>query len=271
MIGASREALAAGRENLESLTDNTSVDTVKLAEELAAVTALLNREVSLRRTLTDPSRSGQDKAQLIASLLGGQVSGETVDLVSGLVRSRWSGARDLVDAVEELSAYAEIVAADKAGKLDNVEDEVFRFGRIVAGSYELRSALTEPKATAEAKAELVKKLLGGRAEAASVRLITTLVVHPRGRSLEQGLDAYSKLAAARRDRVVAEVTTAVPLLDSQKERLSAALTRLYGRQVHLNIDIDPEVRGGVRVQIGDEIIDGTVSSRLEGARQALEG
>ncbi|MFJ1704243.1 F0F1 ATP synthase subunit delta [Kitasatospora sp. NPDC088346] len=271
MIGASREALAAGRENLQSLTDNTSVDAAKLAEELTAVTVLLDREVSLRRVLTDPSRSGQDKAQLVASLLSGQVSGETVDLVSGLVRSRWSGARDLVDSVEELSALAEIIAADRAGTLDDVEDELFRFGRVVSGSHELRSALTEPKAGTAAKAELIKKLLGGKANAGTVRLVTALVTNPRGRSLEQGLESYSKLAAARRGRVVALVTTAVPLSDVQKERLAAALAGLYGRQVHLNIDIDPEVRGGVRVQIGDEIIDGTVSSRLEGARQVLEG
>lgn len=162
MIGASREALAAGRENLDSLTDNTSVDAAKLAEELGSVTVLLDREVSLRRVLTDPSRSGQDKAGLVTSLLGGQVSGETVDLVAGLARSRWSGSRDLVDAVEQLAAYAEVIAAEQAGKLDDLEDELFRFGRIVAGSHELRAALTEPKATAAAKAGLVKKLLGDR-------------------------------------------------------------------------------------------------------------
>lgn len=271
MIGASREALAAGRENLESLTDNTSVDAAKLAEELAAVTALLDREVSLRRVLTDPARSGQDKAQLVASLLSGQVSGETVDLVSGLVRSRWSGPRDLVDAVEELAAYAEVVAADKAGVLDDVEDELFRFGRVVAGSHELRAALTEPKADAAAKAGLVRKLLGGRANAGTVRLVTSLVTAPRGRSLEGGLETYSKLAASRRGRVVALVTSAIPLSDRQKDRLAAALAGLYGRQVHLNIDVDPAVQGGVRVQIGDEVIDGTVASRLEGARQGLEG
>ncbi|MEU9043473.1 MULTISPECIES: F0F1 ATP synthase subunit delta [unclassified Kitasatospora] len=271
MIGASREALVAGRRNLESLTDSTSVDAAKLAEELTAVTAVLDREVSLRRVLTDPSRSGQDKAQLVSSLLTGQVSGEAVDLVSGLVRSRWSGSRDLVDATEELAAYAEIIAADRAGALDDVEDELFRFGRVVSGSHELRAALTEPKAGAVAKAELIKKLLGGRANAGTVRLVTAVVNAPRGRSLEQGLESYSKLAAARRDRMVALVTTAVPLSDTQKERLSGALGRMYGRQVHLNIDVDPEVVGGVRVQIGDEIINGTVSSRLEGARQSLEG
>ncbi|WP_035797944.1 F0F1 ATP synthase subunit delta [Kitasatospora mediocidica] len=270
MIGASREALAAGRENLESLTDNTSVDAAKLGEELTAVTDLLDREVSLRRVLTDPSRSGQDKAQLVGSLLAGQVSGETVDLVSGLVRSRWSGGRDLVDAVEQLSAYAEVIAADKAGKLDDLEDELFRFGRVVNGSHELRSGLTEPKAGIAAKAELIKKLLGGRALPGTVRLVTALVTKPRGRSLEQGLASYSKLAADRRDRVVALVTTAVPLTEAQRVRLEGALGRLYGRSVLLNIDVDPSVVGGVRVQIGDEIIDGTVSSRLEGARQALE-
>jgi F-type H+-transporting ATPase subunit delta len=271
VIGASREAMSAGRENLDSLTDNTSVDAGKLAEELSSVTALLDREVSLRRVLTDPSRSGQDKASLVTSLLSGQVSGEALDLVSGLVRSRWSGARDLVDATEKLAAYAEVVAADKAGKLDDLEDELFRFGRIVAGSHELRAGLTEPKAGNAAKAELVTKLLGGRALPGTVRLVTSLVTTPRGRSLEQGLESFAKLAADRRDRVVALVTTAVPLSDGQKQRLGGALAKLYGRAVLLNIDVDPEVVGGIRVQIGDEIIDGTVSSRLDGARQALEG
>lgn len=270
MIGASRQALAAGRESLDSLTDNTSVDAARLAEELSSVTALLDREVSLRRLLTDPARTGQSKAQLVGTLLTGQVSGETVDLVSGLVWSRWSGSRDLVDAVEELAASAEVIAAEQAAKLDDLEDELFRFGRIVSGSHELRSALTEPKADAAAKAALVK-LLGGRALPGTVRLVTSLVTNPRGRSLEQGLESYSKLAADRRGRVVALVTTAVVLSDSQRERLSGALTRLYGRAVQLNVDVDPSVVGGVKVQIGDEIIDGTVSSRLEGARQALEG
>ena len=98
MNGASREALAAARERLDALTDNTSVDAAKLADELAAVTALLDREVSLRRVLTDPAQAGEAKAELAERLLGGQVGGETVDLVSGMVRSRWSRSRDLVDA-----------------------------------------------------------------------------------------------------------------------------------------------------------------------------
>ena len=121
MIGASREALDAARERLNALTDNTSVDAAVLAEELAAVTALLDREVALRRVLTDPAQPGEAKAELVGRLLGGRVGGETTDLVSGMVRSRWSAARDLVDAIEELADTADLIAADRDGTLEAVE------------------------------------------------------------------------------------------------------------------------------------------------------
>ncbi|MEU2395187.1 F0F1 ATP synthase subunit delta [Streptomyces sp. NPDC007369] len=271
MNGASREALHASRERLDALTDNTSVDAAKLAGELAAVTALLDREVSLRRVLTDPAQPGEAKAELAARLLGGQIGGETLDLVSGMVRSRWSQSRDLVDALEELADTADLTAAQKAGALDDVEDEVFRFGRILVSNTELRAALTDRKATASAKGELLRSLLGGKANAATERLVTRLVTHPRGRSLEAGLESLSKLAAERRDRMVATVTTAVPLSDVQKQRLGAVLAKLYGRQMHLNCDVDPAVLGGITVQVGDEVIDGSTANRLAEAARRMAG
>ncbi|MEE1938756.1 F0F1 ATP synthase subunit delta [Streptomyces sp. TRM 70361] len=274
MNGASREALAAARERLDALTDSTSVDAARLADELAAVTALLDREVSLRRVLTDPAQPGEAKAQLAGRLLGGQVGGETVDLVSGMVRSRWSRSRDLVDAVEQLADVADLVAAERDGTLSDAEDELFRFSRILAAAPELRSALSGKVADDSlkaAKTELLHRLLGGRAQPVTERLVTRLVRQPRGRSLEGGLEALSRLAAERRDRSVAVVTSAVPLNDGQKQRLGAALTRLYGREVHLNLDVDPQVLGGIRVRIGDEVIDGTVEERLEQATRRMAG
>ncbi|MGW3729195.1 F0F1 ATP synthase subunit delta [Streptomyces sp. NPDC000851] len=269
MNGASREALAAARERLDALTDNTSVDAARLADELAAVTALLDREVSLRRVLTDPAQAGEAKAELAQRLLGGQVGGETADLVSGMVRSRWSQSRDLVDALEELANTADLTAAQRAGTLDDVEDELFRFGRIVSSSTELRAALTDRKATVSAKRELMRSLLGGRTAAQTERLVTRLVTAPRGRSLEAGLESLSKLAAERRDRMVAVVTSAVPLSDVQKQRLGAALAKLYGRQMHLNLDVDPDVVGGIRVQVGDEVINGSLADRIADAERRL--
>lgn len=271
MNGASREALAAARERLDALTDSTSVDAAKLAEELAAVTALLHREVSLRRVLTDPSQGAEAKAELAGRLLSGQVGGEAVDLVSGMVRSRWSQSRDLVDSVEELANTADLTAAQRAGALDDVEDELFRFGRIVGSDVALRSALTDRKATATAKGALLRSLLGGKAQPVTERVITRLVTQPRGRSLEAGLDSLSRLAAERRDRMVAVVTSAVPLSDRQKQRLGAALAKIYGRQMHLNLDVDPEVLGGISVRVGDEVINGTIAERLDEVTRRMAG
>ncbi|MET8245797.1 F0F1 ATP synthase subunit delta [Streptomyces sp. NPDC005202] len=267
--GASRQALAAARERLDALTDSTSVDAAQLADELAAITALLHREAGLRRVLTDPAQTGEAKAELVQRLLGAQVSGPAVDLVAGMVRSRWSQPRDLVDALEELANSADLTAAQRAGALDDVEDELFRFGRIVASSTELRAALTDRAASASAKVELLHRLLGGRANATTERLVTRLVTAPRGRSLEAGLESLSKLAAERRDRMVAVVTSAVPLSDTQKQRLGAALAKLYGRQMHLNLDVDPEVIGGIRVQVGDEVINGSLADRLDDAARRM--
>ncbi|MBT2403885.1 MULTISPECIES: F0F1 ATP synthase subunit delta [unclassified Streptomyces] len=271
MNGSSREALASARERLDALMDNTSVDAAKLAGELAAVTALLDREVSLRRVITDPAQSGEAKAELVGRLLANQVGGETLDLVSGMARSRWSQSRDLVDSLEELAANADLTAAQQAGALDGVEDEVFRFGRIVSSSTELRAALTDRAATASAKSGLLRSLLGGKVNAVTERLITRLVTHPRGRSLEAGLQSLSTLAAERRNRMVATVTTAVPLSDVQRQRLGAVLAKLYGRQMHLNLDVDPTVLGGISVRVGDEVIDGTIADRLAEASRRMAG
>ncbi|MGW4598549.1 F0F1 ATP synthase subunit delta, partial [Streptomyces sp. NPDC004457] len=218
---------------------------------------------------TPRPQPGEAKAQLVQRLIGGQVSGTAADLVSGMARSRWSQPRDLVDALEELANIADLTAAEKTGTLDDVEDELFRFGRIVSSSTELRAALTDRAAGTSAKTELLHRLLGGRAKPATERLVTRLATAPRGRSLETGLESLSKLAAERRNRMVAVVTSAVPLSDGQRDRLGAALAKLYGRRMHLNLDVDPEVVGGIRVQVGDEVINGSLADRLDEAARRM--
>jgi len=271
MNGASREALAAARERLDALTDTTSVDAEALAGELAALTALLDREGTLRRALTDPAQPGEAKVELARRLLGSRLGGEALDLVNGMVRARWSQSRDLVDALEELADSADLIAAQRAGGLDDVEDELFRFGRIAAGSSELRAALADRVAGAAAKTALLDTLLGGRVQPVTKRLVVRLVTAPRGRSLEGGIESLSKLAAARRGRMVAEVVSAVPLSEQQRQRLGASLARIYGRPVHLNLDVDPAVLGGLRVRVGDEVINGSVADRLEEAARRMAG
>jgi F-type H+-transporting ATPase subunit delta len=116
---------------------------------------------------------------------------------------------------------------------------------------------------------LLADLLQGKVTDAALRLVTENATHPRGRSLERGLELYGRIAAERRSRLIAVVRTSVALTEQQKTRLTAALSAQYDRDIHLNIEVDPTVLGGLSVQIGDEEIDGTIQRRLGDARRRL--
>ena len=267
MNGASREALAAARERLDALTDNTSVDAARLADELAAVTALL-----APRGLAAPgpdrpgaARRGQGRAGPAAARRPGrrrQPSTWWPAWCGPAGRSPatwWTRWRSWPTPPTSPPAERDGSARRRRGRAVPLRPDRRLQHRAA------RRARPTGAATAAAKAELLRTLLGGRARPVTERLVTRLVTAPRGRSLEAGLESLSKLAAARRDRMVAVVTSAVPLSDAQKQRLGDALAKIYGRQVHLNLDVDPEVLGGVRVRVGDEVINGTIADRLDEA------
>lgn len=268
MRGASRAALAQAQEQLvAALADPSAAAT--LGDELFAVAALLDAEPGLRRALADPTSPEGARAGLVRGLLGGRVSRATLDLTATLVRLRWSSPGDLPEAAEQLAVLATSAQAEAEGQLDDLEDELFRFGRIVSGEPELRSALSNPQLPAERKRGLLDSLLGGKVTPTALRLITQAAVHPRGRSLDASLEEYARLAAGWRQRLIAVVRVAIELTASQRERLAAALSATYGRDIHLNVVIDPTVVGGMSVQIGDEFIDGSVASRLAQLRRRL--
>lgn len=271
LTGASRESLAAARETLGALIRAGDTDLTALADELFAVTAVLDHEHGLRRALTDPSRDGDARAGLARAVLGDRVGSATTDLLSWVVRARWSVPRDLAEAVELLAVEAEVAAAEAAGRLDEVEDELFRVARSVAGAPELRSALSDRSAPVESRAALIEDLLGGRATDETRRLVRQAVVAPRGRSFDRTVETYGQVAADRRRRLVATVTATAPLTEEQRDRLGRALQQIYGHEVHLNVQLDPALVGGIRVEIGDEVIDGSVVARLDDARRRLVG
>lgn len=260
--------MAELEERLAPLTGSSQAATT-LGNELLAVAGLLASQPVLRRALSDPSRSAEARSDLATSLLRGQVSDASSGLVAAAAASRWSAPNDLTDAVEELAVEAIAAAAEFEGRLDNLEDDLFRFGRIVANQPQLRIALTNPFAQAQAKRELINQLLAGKVTAEALRLITEAAVSPLGRSLDLSLEEYARLAARRRERIVAEVHVAVALTDDQRARLAGSLATAYGHQVHLNVVIDPRVVGGMTVRVGDELIDGSVATRLAAARRGL--
>ncbi|GLY28010.1 F0F1 ATP synthase subunit delta [Kineosporia sp. NBRC 101731] len=271
MQGPSRVALAAGQDRLELLLSSAGTDAARLAEDLFGVTNLVASNAALRRALTESSREADNRAALVARLLEGKVSGPAQDLVSGLVRSHWSNSADLTEALEGLAVSAELYSAEKAGRLDNVEDELFRFGRTVAGDVSLRDAFAIRTPGGERKRELVNALLSSKVAPETLRLAEQAATAPRGRRVEQVLEKFLEAAAARRRQLVAEVVAASPLTEGQRARLSTALRRLYGRDIRVNLDVDPEVMGGLRIMVAGELIDSTVLSRLNTAKRTIAG
>jgi F-type H+-transporting ATPase subunit delta len=280
MQGASRDALAHAWTYVErqlARSGDEHHEAAAVGEELFGVVDLLDAQVGLRRALSDPSVVGLRKADLLKAVLGSHVSDITLRIVTDVVRSRWSRMRDLGDAVETLAVLAMLIEADAhpgrghhAGESDDVEDELFRFGRIVEGNAALRAALTDPALPDENKVSLVSALVEEKARPVTLRLLTQVATRPRARSPEDAIADYTGIAARRRTRLVARVTTAIALSDGETTRLQAALAGLYGHEVHLQIEVDADIVGGVVVHVGDEVLDGSVAGRLAEARRRLE-
>jgi F-type H+-transporting ATPase subunit delta len=273
---ASRSALAALREHLNDVLAGLppSADGAShkgLAEELYSVAALLVEQSRLRRILADPSTDASTRANLIGSLLEGKLSPAALDVVKDAVAQRWSSSWDLADALEIAGDEALLAAAEQQGKLDEVEDELFRLERILGNAGELVSALDEAWVPAERRQALLDSVISGKVDPLTAELLGHAVASERKRSLLLAIDDLLDASAARRARSVARVISATELTADQASRLGAALTTMYGREINVRTAIDPQVIGGLVVRVGDEVIDGTVASKLAAARAALAG
>jgi len=269
MRGASRASYAELQEKLAATVPGAPL-AAQVGDELFAVTRLLDAEHGLRRVLAEGHRPGAEKAALITRLLRGQVAATTSDLVADAAAARWATPGDLADAIEQLAIEALALAAQFDGTLDDLEDDLFRFGRVVSGQPQLRSALSG-SAREAAKQGLLQDLLATKVSPASLSLITQVLTHPRGRSPQAALELCAGIAAHRREQLIAVVRVATELTPAQRQRLARALVATHGRGVHLNVVLDPEVIGGMSVQIEDELIDGTAASRLAEVRRKLAG
>lgn len=284
MQSASRQSLTLLSEELDARARDTGGDELQAALEetgdgLFAVANLLDREVGLRRTLSDPSIEGDAKVSIVEGLLSGRVSAGALSVTADAVRLRWSRPGDLAVALAQIGAQALFTVAQLRGELDGVEDDLFRFARVLEREPDLRRALMDAGRPADERVALLRDVLGATADrpggtsgrVITVRLLESAVRSRRTRSLDAAVDELSRLAAARRQQLVASVRVARPLDEGQAQRLGDSLRRLYGRAVTLQVEVDPEVLGGAVVRVGDEMVDGSVARRLEEARRRLAG
>ncbi len=263
----SREALAAVRDSVASLGGQVSGE---VSGQLFSVVKLFDGERTLRRTLADGSTKPSARAELLKNVLKGKVSDTTLEVVVASVQQQWSSPADLVDALELIGREALLRSAQDAGQLDAVEDELFRLARIVEGNPALERALGDRTADTEGQRELVANLLSGKTTDITSALVDQLIARQR-EELVEGIDDLASLAAKQREKSVAEVRSAVLLTAEQEERLAASLSRTYGREVTLHVEVDPTLTGGLVIQVGDEVIDGSIAGRLESLRRKLAG
>ncbi len=265
MRGASKESLARA---IEALAGVTATET--LGEELFSIARVLDGTGSLRRALTDPARSSALRVGLTEQLFGGKISALALQVLSAAVGGRWVSSRDLGNALDELSVQADVAYADGRRKLDEVEDELFRLDRVVAAERALSEKLSDRNIPVGPRQELIRGLLQGKADPVTVRLAER-AVDGRGRGFAASMRAYQVAAAARRSASIATVRVATDLSEAERGRLAELLGRQYGRLIQLNVIVDPTVVGGVRVDIGDEVIDGTIAARLDEAQRRIAG
>lgn len=240
-----------------------------LGDDLGAVARVLAGESHLRRLLTETTISADDRVAMFARLLAGKIGTPAAEVVDATVRQGWPAGTDLVEGLRRLGRTALFLRAERAGELDQVEDELFRFGRIVEAAPSLLRVLDDPDTDPHGRATLVDRLLGGKAHSLTGDLLTSLARDPGGRSFSHGISELVEQAAARKDKLVAVVQSAIALSTEQSARLTVALRRIYARDIAVHVVVDPQVRGGMRIRVGAEVIDGSVAGRLAALRQAL--
>jgi F0F1-type ATP synthase delta subunit len=165
-----------------------------------------------------------------------------------------------------------LIRAERAGHADDVEEQLFRFSRILDAQPRLAILLGDYEVAADVRLGLLRNVLDSAASSAdpiTVELLSKTVELLRGQSTDGAVLGLAEVAVARRGEVVAHVSAAAELSDAQRTRLTDVLSRIYGHPVTAQLQINPELLGGLAISVGDEVIDGTLSSRLAAAKTQL--
>lgn len=267
MLQSSRMSLQQVLAQVDRTVSGTTVDPA-VGDGLLSIVSVLSENVSLRKSLADASIDARAKGEVLDQLFGSQVDQVALGIVRDAAGLHWARTQDFVTAVEVAGVTAVAARAQSESRLGRVEEELFRFARTIESDHELGWAFGSHSET-RAKRTLVQDLLGSAAAEETVLLASQAAAHPRGLRVSETLDNYGEVLAARQRRSVAEVVVARPLSTQQQERLTQALSRSYGRELVLHVTVDPDVVGGVRVQVGDEVMSGTIADRLSDVRRRL--
>jgi ATP synthase F0 subunit b/ATP synthase F1 delta subunit len=266
----SRNSLHALVTRFDELTAEVDADGLsRLADDLAAVAKLLQTETVLAKHLGEPTDDPEAKANLTDALLSGKISDTALEITKDAVSHRWSSESDLIYAVQHVARLSLFVRSERNEETAEVEDQLFRFGRILESESRLASLLSDYTKPADGRMRLLDDLLESKVNPTTEALLAQTVELLRGERADEAVRDLAQLAVARRGEVVAHVGAAAELDDGQRRRLTEVLARIYGHPVSLQLDINPQLLGGLTITVGDEVIDGSLSSRLASAQTRL--
>jgi ATP synthase F0 subunit b/ATP synthase F1 delta subunit len=273
MRSASRLALAGLVDRFGAITQDLDQQGLStLADDLTSVAKLLDREIVVTRYLTVPAEDAAPRVRLIERLVSGKVGDPALDVLRAAVSERWSTNSDLIDAIEHVARQALLELAEREGQVDEVEDQLFRFSRILDAQPRLAILLGDYAVPSDGRLQLLRNVLqsaSGGVNPIAAALLSQTVDLLRGQSAEEAVLLLAEVAVARRGEVVAQVTAAAELSDAQRSRLTDVLSRIYGHPVTVQMQIDPASLGGLSIAVGDEVIDGSLSFRLAAAQAQL--
>jgi ATP synthase F1 delta subunit/ATP synthase F0 subunit b len=267
---ASRQSVTNVVEQLDGLVADLDTNGLtSLADDLASVVKLLRREVRLTRHLGDPSLDSAHKVQLAERLLSGKVSDSALDILRSAVSQRWSSTSDLTRGIQHVARLALLVRAERDDQIEEVEDELFRFSRILDSEPRLITLLSEYTTPVDGRISLLNSVLSRRASKNTADLLRQTIELLHGERADEAVRELANLAVSRRGEVVAHVGAAAELTDAQQERLTELLSRIYGHPVSLQLNVNPALLGGLTIAVGDEVIDGSLASKLAEAEAHL--
>ena len=262
MASSTRQARIVAQGALDALG---SVNLATATELFAAANALHSSK-QLRAALSDPSAEATGKVQLVQKVFGSKLSSEVVSVLTSVAQARWSSARDMADSMESLGVRA-LARASK--DLDGLQTHLFEIQQMVSSDPELELALSSTRATGEQKQALVSRLLSSKVSDSALALAMQAVFSKTYKRFAEVLEQYGFWIAEFAGESVAHIRVARELSQAQLERLTKALAGYFGRELQINVEVDPEIIGGVHIAINGEVLDATVLTKLQNARLQL--
>jgi F-type H+-transporting ATPase subunit delta len=269
MGAASRESTARAVRDLDDVLNPKQLARLRgkpdaIGDELLAAARAIGSSQQLNALLADPATDATGRSGLVRGVFGKAFDKRTVQLLERVSESRWSEPGDLVAAVEELGIRALAVTSGDAA----LDTELFAVQQAIGSDADLELALSSGASPAAARLTLVDRLLVNAAPATR-SIVRHFVEAPSGSRFLESLQRAERIVAEAGDRLVAVAQVARPLSATQVTALEERLSAGYGRKIVVNQVVEPALIGGVRITVGDDVIDGTVRTRLDDLRLRL--